>query len=84
MKIFVLTCYYVNVDSGEESNEIIGVYGDYAKALDRMFEEIKATRKDYENYDSEEETFDDGWEIWEKGEYFSNHCTIVIHTKEII
>lgn len=87
MTVYVLACNYVNVDSGEESNEIIGVYDTCEKAMDRMVKEIPEIRKDFEHVDTEENDYVNGdmcWEIWEKGEYFSNHCNLTIYEKEII
>ena len=87
MTVYVLSSYYVNVDTGEESNEIIGVYGSYDKAFGRMTKEIPEIRKDFDYCDTEEHDFVDGdmcWEIWEKELYFSHHCNLIIYEKEII
>jgi len=81
MTVFVLICGYTNVDSGDFSTSVIGVFDSYENAYKMMVKEIESTRKDYEGYDTEEENFVEGdmsWSIWEKGEYPSHHCGLSI------
>ena len=86
MTVFVLICGYTNVDSGDFSTSVIGVFNSYENAYKMMVAEIESTRKDYECYDTEEEQFVEGdmsWSIWQKGEYASNHCDLII-SEEIV
>ena len=86
MTVFVLICGYTNVDSGDFSTSVIGVFDSYENACKMMVKEIESIRKDYEGYDTEEENFVEGdmsWSIWEKGEYPSNHCDLIM-SEEII
>ena len=51
-----------------------------------MKQEIKDTRNDFKDYDTEEEDYVEGdmsWSIWEKEQYMSHHCDIKIQECEI-
>jgi uncharacterized protein YajQ (UPF0234 family) len=81
MTVYVLTSTYVCVDSGDYESCVVGVYENVENALEQMKQEIKDTRTDFENYDTEEETYVEGdmsWSIWESEEYMSHHCDIQI------
>ena len=86
MLVYVLTSTYVCVDSGDYESHVDGVYENIEDALKQMKQEIKDTRLDFEDYDTEEDTYVDGdmnWSIWEKEEYMSHHCDIQITECEI-
>ena len=79
--VFVLVSSYVNVDSGDNSLEILGVYRDFHKAQEELELQIKQVRKDFDYVDAEEDNYvrgDMSWTICEKGEYFSLHCDLFI------
>ena len=81
MLVYVLTSTYICVDSGDYESRVDGVYENVEDALKQMEQEIKDTRTDFENYDTEEDTYVEGdmsWSIWEKEEYASHHCDIQI------
>lgn len=85
--VYVLVSNYVNVDSGDFSTEVIGVYSTFDKAHQRMLKEMNQARCDMAYVDLEEEEFVDGdmsWSIWEKENYPSLHCDLIIVEKEII
>lgn len=86
MKVYVLVCNSVDVDCGEFSTEVIGVYQDLEKAQEVMEKSIIEIRNGFDYCDFEEEK--DGavsgtWSIWEQGEYASNHCDLIIQCKTI-
>ena len=86
MIVYVLTSTYVCVDSGDYDNRVDGVYESVDKALEHMKREIEETRKDFEDYDYEEDNYVEGdmnWSIWEKEEYASHHCDIQITECEV-
>ena len=86
MRVYVLTSTYVDVDSGDYESRVDGVYENIEDALKQMEQEIKDTRTDFENYDTEEDTYVEGdmsWSIWEKEQYMSHHCDIQIFESEV-
>ena len=86
-QVFILVATYVDVDSGNFMTDVIAVYDNYEMAQEQMKREIESTRKDFENYDYEEENFVDGdmsWSIWEKDEYPSHHCDLQIFNQIVI
>jgi hypothetical protein len=86
MRVYVLTSTYVDVDSGDFDSRVDGVYENIEDALKQMEQEIKDTRTDFENYDTEEDTYVEGdmsWSIWEKEQYMSHHCDIQIFENEV-
>ena len=81
MLVYVLTSTYICVDSGDYESRVDGVYENVEDALKQMKQEIKDTRTDFEDYDTEEDTYVEGdmsWSIWEKEQYMSHHCDIQI------
>lgn len=86
MEVYVLVCNSINVDSGDFVTEVIGVYQEFGKAQEVMERHIIDIRNEYDYCDTEEEDYVDGdmtWSIWEKGEYASNHCDLIIQCVEI-
>lgn len=86
MTVYVLTSTYVCVDSGDYENRIDGVYENVEDALKQMEQEIKDTRLDFEDYDTEEDAYVEGdmcWSIWEKEQFMSHHCVIQITECEV-
>ena len=87
MKVFVLMSTYIDVDSGEYESRVDGVYESVEDANKQMQQEIKDTRTDFKNYDTEEDNYVEGdmtWSIWEKDCYMSHSCVIKITQCEII
>ena len=87
MKVFVLISTYIDVDSGDYESRVDGVYESVEDANKQMQQEIKDTRTDFENYDTEEDNYVEGdmtWSIWEKDYYMSHSCVIKITQCEII
>lgn len=86
MLVYVLTSTYICVDSGDFESRVDGVYENVEDALKQMKQEIKDTRTDFEDYDTEEDTYVEGdmsWSIWEKEQYMSHHCDIQI-TEQVV
>lgn len=86
MLVYVLTSTYVCVDSGDFESRVVGVYENVEDALTQMKQEIKDTRTDFKDYDTEEDNYVEGdmsWSIWEKEEYMSHHCDIQITECEV-
>lgn len=85
--VYVLAYNYVDIDSGDFSTDVIGVFDTIEIAEEMLKLEIEKTRKDFENYDVEEEQFVEGdmrWSIWEKDEYPSHHCDIFISEQIVL
>ena len=86
MVVYVLVCGYTDVDGGDFSTTVIGVFDTIEVAQEMLNLEIESARKDFEGYDTEEDNFVEGdmsWSIWEKGEYPSHHCDLII-SEEIV
>lgn len=87
MVVYVLVCNYTDVDGGDFSTTVIGVFSTIEVAQEMLKLEIENTRKDFENYDTEEDNFVEGdmsWSIWEKGEYPSHHCDLIVSEKMVL
>lgn len=81
MMVYVLTSTYICVDSGDCESHVVGVYGNVGEALRQMEQEIKDARTDFEDCDTEEDTYvgsNRSWSIWEREQYMSHHCNIQI------
>lgn len=86
MEVYVLVCNSVNVDGGDFTTEVVGVYQEFAQALKVMKQYMKHIREEFEDYDFEEEKYVDGdmsWSIWEKEQYASNHCDLIIEYRTV-
>lgn len=86
MKVYVLTSTYICVDSGDYEHIVEGVYENVDDALKQMKQDIKDTKNDFKDYDTEEDNYVEGdmsWSIWETEEYMSHHCDIQITECEI-
>ena len=85
LKVYVLVCNYLNVDSGDCNTEILGVYEDFGLAQYQMERHMVDIRNEFGYCDVEESDYVDGdmsWSIWEKGEYMSHHCDLIIEEKD--
>lgn len=86
MLVYVLVCNFVDVDGGSFDTSVIGVFDTIEAATKMLKIEIERARKDFNDYDYEEEKFVEGdmsWSIWELGEYPSHHCDLAI-TEQIV
>lgn len=86
MLVYVLTSTYICVDSGDYESRVDGVYESIEQAQKQMKQEIKDTRNDFADYDTEEDNYVEGdmsWSIWEKEQYMSHHCDIQITECEV-
>jgi len=86
MRVYVLVCNYHSVDSGDFTNDVVGVYEKFEDAQKEMKKIMVEVRDDFKRCDAEEDNYVDGdmsWSIWEKGEWVNFHCDITIHEKEI-
>ena len=86
MTVYVLVCDYVDVDGGDFTTDIIGVYKTFEQAQKVMEKSIIEIRNEFDYCDFEEEK--DGavsgtWSIWENGEYASHHCDMFIQRKKV-
>jgi len=87
MVVYVLVCNYTDVDGGDFSTTVIGVFSTIEVAQEMLKLEIENTRKDFENYDTEEDNFVEGdmsWSIWEKDEYPSHHCDLIVSEETVL
>ena len=86
MLVYVLTSTYICVDSGAFETRVVGVYENVEDTFKQMKQELKDTRNDFKDYDTEEDTYVEGnmsWSIWEKEQYMSHHCDIQITECEV-
>lgn len=86
MEVYVLVCNSVNVDGGDFVTEVIGVYKTFGQAQKVMEQHMVDIRNEFDYCDFEEEEYVDGdmsWSIWEREEYASNHCDLIIECKTV-
>ena len=84
MKVYVLTDNYTNVETGESTHEVVGVYYTLEKAQERFNEKVKEAKKFMECYSNLEERKGKGfWIISEKDNYFALHIALFIRVKEV-
>lgn len=86
MTVYVVVSNYVCVDSGDYESRVDGVFESFEDAQRLMEQEIKDTRTDFKDYDTEEQEYTKGdmaWAIWETEQYMSHHCDITIHEQEV-
>lgn len=84
--VYVVTSNYICVDSGDYESRVEGAFENFDSATELMQQLIKDTRVDFQDYDTEEDTYVEGdmsWSIWEKEQYMSHHCDIQITECEI-
>ena len=85
--VYIITSSYIDVDSGDCDTRVDGVYAKLEEAKEKFDQLVEETRKDFEPYDYEEDcygtSFDLSYSIYEKGEYMSHHCDIIITECEI-
>lgn len=87
MTVYVLTSNYIDVDSGDVNNQVIGVYQDIEVAQQEMKEQIKFAKQDFDGCDYEESDFVEGdmsYEIWEKEWSMAHRCEIKIQESEVL
>lgn len=76
--LYTLEYVYISVDSGDFETKVLNIYDTLEKAQEEMEKLIPEIKKDFEPYDCEEEQYLLGYTIWEKGEYMSHHCGLII------
>lgn len=86
MKVYALTSYFINVDAGDFSQEVIGIYDDIDRAKADMKKAVEDTENDFKEEDYETSEESDGvaeWSIWSKEQIMSLRCTIRITECEL-
>lgn len=81
MTVYVLTSNYINVDSGDYDNTVIGVYTSIDKALEQLKDCIKDARYDFQDEDYEESNYCEGdmtYSIWHKEYEMTYRCDLAI------
>ena len=81
--VWVLILNYVCVDSGDFTTTVIGVYKNFKDAHQRLMVESNNIREEMSYVDLEEEETDMSLSIYEKDEYPSFHCDLIIESKDI-
>lgn len=81
--VYVLMYDYVNVDSGDFNTDVIGVYQEIEPAQEQMRKEIKDLKEDFKYVDYEQELGDNSYAIWEKENWASYHCQLIIRRTEL-
>lgn len=85
-ELFILVVHYVNVDSGDCDTSVLGAYKTFGQAEEELQKQMVEVQKDFEYVDTEQDNYVEGdmsWSIWEKGEFMSHHCTLLIECCEL-
>lgn len=81
LRVYTLTCNYLNVDTGECDTCVLGVYQEFESAQKEMEKNIANLKKEFSHCDTEDSNYvkgDMSYSIWEKGQYMSYHCDLII------
>jgi len=86
MWVYVLISSYMDVDSGDYCNSVLGVFKTLEDAKQELDNQRKWTICDFENYDYEsEDTIEEDWKwsIWEKDQEMTHRCELRIELEKV-